>query len=37
MKLNKELQEFVDKNNVIIPPQNPQEISLEELKTYLKM
>ena len=36
MKLNKELQEFIDKNNVITPPQNPKEISLEELKTWFR-
>ena len=36
MKINKELQEFVDKNNVLIPPQNPREISLEELKIWFR-
>ena len=36
MKLNKELQEFIDKNNVLTPPQNPREISLEELKTWFR-
>lgn len=36
MKINKELQEFVNKNNVLISPQNPREISLDELKIWFR-